>query len=43
MEKFLLEDFAGGAVAERISNAIQRVYENCEPEYGRRKSKKAND
>ena len=28
MEKFLLEDFAGGAVAERISNAIQRVYEN---------------
>ena len=28
MEKFLLEDFAGGAVAERISSAIQRVYEN---------------
>ena len=28
MEKFLLEDFAGGAVAERIGSAIQRVYEN---------------
>ena len=28
MEKFLLEDFAGGAVAVRIGSAIQRVYEN---------------
>lgn len=28
MNKFLLEDFAGGAVAERIGSAIQRVYEN---------------
>ena len=28
MNKFLLEDFAGGAVAERIRCAIQEVYEN---------------
>lgn len=28
MEKFNLQDFAGGAVAEQISAAIQRVYEN---------------
>ena len=27
MNKFLLEDFAGGAVAERIRCAIQEVYE----------------
>lgn len=28
MNKFRLEDFAGGAVAERIGIAIQQVYEN---------------
>lgn len=28
MEKFNLQAFAGGAVAEQISAAMQRVYEN---------------
>lgn len=28
MEKFNLQDFAGGAVSEQISAAMQRIYEN---------------
>lgn len=41
MNGFLLEDFAGGAVGERIRNAIQQVYENIanpnmEPEKARK-------
>lgn len=41
MNEFLLEDFAGGAVRERIQNAIQQVYENIanpnmEPEKARK-------
>lgn len=41
MNGFSLEDFAGGAVGERIQNAIQQVYENIanpnmEPEKARK-------